>query len=69
MHRGYNNINILLKRHSSNHNDKERYHNLEESIELDTMIEESLKLHNIEYHVVDVGNNTVKDIYKIINNI
>lgn len=66
MHRGYDNINILLKRHSGNHNNKERYHNLEESIELDTMIEESLRLHNIEYHIVEVCDNTLNDIYKII---
>jgi deoxyadenosine/deoxycytidine kinase len=48
MHRGYDNINILLKRNSGNHNNKERYHNLDESTELDTMIEDSLKLHELK---------------------
>lgn len=66
IHNGYESINILLKRVEGNHNNKERYHNLEESIELDAMIEDSLKLHNIEYHIVEVGDNTLNDIYKII---
>jgi deoxyadenosine/deoxycytidine kinase len=69
MHNGYDNINILLKRGEGKHNDKERYHNLEESKELDSMIQESLDFHGIEYHVVEVGKNTLKDIYNIIKNI
>jgi deoxyadenosine/deoxycytidine kinase len=66
MHNGYDNINILLKRGKGNHNDKERYHNLEESIEIDTMIEDSLLSNNIFYHTVEVGKNTLKNIYNII---
>jgi len=69
IHKGYESINILLKRGKGKHNDKERYHNLEESKELDTMIQESLDLHGIEYYIVEVGKNTLKDIYNIIKNI
>ena len=66
MHNGYDNINILLKRQPGNHNEKERYHNLEQSIEIDAMIEDSLKLHNIEYFSAEVGDNTLNEIYNII---
>ncbi len=68
MHNGYDNINILLKRGKGKHNDKERYHNLEESKELDSIIQESLDFHNIKYHEVEVGKNTLKYIYNIIKN-
>lgn len=69
IHRGYDSINILLKRSlESNHNEKERYHNLEQSKELDEMIERSLKEHGIKYICVEVGENVVDDIYKIIIN-
>jgi hypothetical protein len=64
----YDNINIVLKRAEGNHNNDERYQNLEESKELDIMIEKSLKDNNIPYHTVQVGKNTVKDIMKIIKN-
>lgn len=66
IHNGYDSVNILLKRTEGNHNDSERYHNLEQSQELDTMIEDSLKEHGVEYHIVEVGDDTVKDIYKIL---
>lgn len=64
----YNNINIVLERADGNHNNKERYQNLEESKELDRVIENSLISNNIQYYSVKVGDNTVKDIMKIIKN-
>jgi deoxyadenosine/deoxycytidine kinase len=66
MHRAYDSVNILLKRKEGNHNNMERYQNLEQSIELDSMIEESLKNHNINYSSVDVGDSVLNDIYDII---
>jgi len=68
IHNGYDNINILLKRSDGNHNNKERYQNLDESKEIDLMIEDSLNFHNIKYETIDVSNNSLVDIYKIIIN-
>jgi deoxyadenosine/deoxycytidine kinase len=67
IHNSYENINILLKRSEGNHNEKERYHNLEQSKELDGVIENSLILNRIDFHVVEVGNNVLKDICQLIN--
>lgn len=64
----YDNINILLERGDGNHNEKERYQNLEESIKLDSVIETSLITNNIPYYVVKVGKNTVNKIINIIQN-
>lgn len=63
----YDNINIVLKRTDGNHNENERYQNLEESIDLDISIENSLIKNNIPYHLVKVGENTVDEILTIIN--
>lgn len=69
LHHKYDNINILLERSGEGkHNDDERYQTLEESLELDKIIETTLISHNIPYYVVKVGDNTVKDIMRIIKN-
>jgi hypothetical protein len=62
----YDNINIVLKRSEGKHNNSERYQNLEESIELDTVIENSLKNNDLPYHTVNVDGKTVKNILKLI---
>lgn len=62
----YNNINIVLERSEGNHNNMERYQNLNESIDLDNTIERSLLDNNLPYHKVKVDGNTVKNIMKII---
>ena len=62
----YDNINILLKRSQGKHNNNERYQNLEESIALDNVIENSLIDNNLPYHVINVNGNTVKNILKLI---
>ena len=69
MHNDYDNINILLKRSEGNHNEKERYQNLEQSMEIDNLIEESLILHNIEYQTVEVGEDTLEKVYNIIKKV
>lgn len=66
IHNGYDSINILLKRSEGNHNEKERYQNLSESIEIDAMIKDALDAHEIEYHEIEMGDETVNDIYKRI---
>ena len=63
----YDNINIVLKRTDGVHNNDERYQNLEESIDLDKSIENSLIKNNIPYHLVKVGESTVDEILTIIN--
>jgi hypothetical protein len=62
----YDNINILLERGDGNHNEKERYQNLEQSKELDSVIQTSLITNDIPYYVVKVGKNSVKNILRII---
>jgi len=62
----YDNINIVLKRSKGNHNNSERYQNLEESVELDNVIENSLRDNNLPYHTLNVDGKTVKNILKLI---
>jgi len=62
----YDNINIVLKRAEGNHNNEERYQNLEQSKELDVVIENSLIDNNIPYHTIQVGENSVDEIIKLI---
>lgn len=68
IHNQYDSINILLERSDEGlHNNKERYHDLEESKRLDMEIENTLIKHNIPYHKVKVGNKTVKNIIKYLD--
>ena len=62
----YDNINIVLERADGVHNNDERYQNLEQSKELDIVIENSLIDNNIPYHTIQVGENTVDEIIKLI---
>ena len=66
LHKKYDNLNILLERGDSIHNDDERFQNLEESIVIDNLCKKILYENNIPYHVVKVGKNTVKDILQIL---
>jgi hypothetical protein len=67
LHNRYDNINILLERtNEAIHNDGERYQNLEESIAIDNHSKKILEDNNIPYHTVKVGNDTVKNIIKIL---
>lgn len=67
LHKKYDNINILLERTQGDHNDDERFQNLEESIAIDNLCKKVLEDNNIPYHVVKVGPKSVRDILKIIN--
>jgi len=67
IHNQYDSINILLERSDDGvHNDKERYQSLEESRKLDYEIEKVLLKNKIPYFSVDVNEQTVKNILKII---
>ena len=62
----YDNINIVLDRADGVHNNIERYQNLEESKELDIVIENSLIENNIPFHKIKVNDNTVDNIMKLV---
>ena len=67
MHNYYDNVNIVLVRSKDGeHNEKERYHNLNESIELDTTIVGTLNKYNINFIEVPVDENTIDVILKHI---
>ena len=63
----YDNINIVLDRADGVHNNDERYQNLEESKELDIVIENSLIENNIPFHKIKVDDDTVYNIIELIN--
>jgi deoxyadenosine/deoxycytidine kinase len=66
IHNQYDNINIVLNRTNGLHNEMERYQNLEQSISLDVEIENKLINYHIPYTKVDVNDNTVTEIMKLI---
>ena len=66
IHNQYDTLNIVLKRTEGGFNEKERYQSLEESKELDLAIENTLIKNNIPYQSVEVGEDTVKNILKIL---
>jgi hypothetical protein len=64
----YSSVNIVLKRSEEGvHNDKERYQNLEDSINLDNAIKAKLEEFQIPYIEVEVNKNTVNTILELIN--
>jgi hypothetical protein len=66
IHNQYENINIVLDRSEGIHNSNERYQNLQESIILDEVIENSLVQHDLPYHKIKVDDNTVNNILKLL---
>ena len=67
IHNQYDSVNIVLRRGIGNHNEKERYQSLDESKELDFKIEETLIKNRIPYYAVEVDDNSVDNILKILN--
>jgi len=66
LHNQYDSINILLDRGETIHNEGERFQDLKESIEIDKLCKTTLDKHNIPYHTIKVGKNTVKKIMKLL---
>ena len=66
IHRQYDNTNILLKRGNGVYNEKERYQNLEQSIELDRRIKEMMDINELEYTEIEVNDDTVNNILKLL---
>lgn len=67
IHNSYNNMNFFLKRSKqTSHNVKERFHDENESLELDDKITEMLDKHGIKYTIIEVGDSTVEKIFEEI---
>ena len=66
IHNQYDTLNILLKRTDGGFNEKERYQTIDESKMLDDEIEKTLVKHNIPYTTIEVGDETVNNILKIL---
>ena len=62
----YDNINIVLERADGNHNEKERYQDLEQSVAIDNLCKQVLDETNTPYHTIKVGKSTVKNIIKLL---
>lgn len=63
----YDNINIFLERSDDvNHNNKERFHNINESKDLDIRIKNMLNDNEIPFFEIPVDNNTVINIIEKI---
>ena len=55
VHKYYDSVNIFLERSiDGDHNNMERYHNHDESLDIDTKIKEMLEKNGITYYVVQV---------------
>ena len=65
LHNNYDNINIMLER-PNNHNDEERFQNLEDSIKIDSHCIKTLDENNIDYHVIKTDDNTVEKIIELL---
>jgi len=66
LHNKYDNINILLDRAEGIHNNEERFQNYAESIDIDNLCKDILEKYKLPYHVVKVGNNSVKEILNLL---
>lgn len=67
IHNYYDSLNILLIRSSEGeHNNKERYQNFEQSIDIDHRIKVMLDSHNIPYVEISVDGDPVNEILKLL---
>lgn len=67
IHRYYDSLNIVLVRSlDGEHNNKERYQTLEQSIDIDNRIRVMLNEHNVPYVEVAVDGDPVSEILKLI---
>lgn len=70
LHNSYNSINIFLNRSENGvHNDGERFQTHHESLLLDNRIKETLNKNNVPYHQVNVDDDTLDNIIKIVNDV
>ena len=62
----YENINILLKRNDETYDTSGRLQDLQEAIEIDEDIKQTLDVNNIRYSEFSVNNDTPLDIYNYL---
>ena len=67
LHNQYDNINILLERGDTVHNNKERFQDYEQAVAIDKLCKQVLDDNNLPYHTIKVGPKAVKQILKLIN--
>lgn len=67
IHNNYENINIFLNRKKTYFEDLGRYHDNEQSNEIDNLIINLLEENLVQYEKIDVGNNTIEELIKKIN--
>lgn len=66
IHSNYDNLTILLKRGNGVYSERERFQDLEKSIALDIDIKRMLDDNNIEYVEIEVGDDSVSQILKLL---
>ena len=66
IHSHYDNLNIVLKRGVGVYNNKERFQQLNSSLELDILIKNMLDIHSIPYVEIEVNDNTVTNIMNLL---
>ena len=64
----YDNINILLTRNEETYDSNGRMQDLQEAIEIDMDIKETLLINSVEFKEFNVDNNTASRIFRYINN-
>ena len=62
----YDNVNILLKRNDETYDTNGRLQDLQEAIEIDNDIKETLDVNSIPYSEFTVNNNTALEIYSYL---
>ena len=62
----YENINILLTRNNETYDTNGRLQNLNEAVEIDNDIKETLTVNNINYKEFSVNTNTASEIYRYL---
>lgn len=62
----YNNINILLKRNDETYDTNGRLQDLQEAIEIDEDIKQTLDVNNIHYSEFSVNNDTPSSIFRYL---
>ena len=66
LHNQYDNINILLERGETVHNNKERFQDFEQAVEIDKLCKKILEDNGLEYHTIKVDSDSVDKIIKLI---
>ena len=64
----YNNINILLTRNNETYDPNGRMQDLNEAVEIDNDIKETLSINSVDFKEFSVDNNTANRIFNYIKN-